>query len=62
VGAELGYQAFTNLWVSGGYNFMGYKDADLSGADYTAKGPFVRVRYKFDETLFENASAERKPQ
>ena len=41
----------TNLWVSAGYNFFGYKDADLAGADYTAKGPFVRVRYKFDEEL-----------
>jgi hypothetical protein len=45
----------TNLWASAGYNFFGYKDADLAGADYTAKGPFIRLRYKFDETLIENA-------
>ncbi len=41
----------TNLWVSAGYNFFGYRDADLQGADYTAKGPYVRLRYKFDESL-----------
>ncbi len=57
VGLEVGYLLATNLWVSGGYNFAGYRDADLAGADYTAKGPYVRLRYKFDETLLE---AEKK--
>ena len=61
VGVELGYLVTTNLWVSAGYNFFGYRDADLSGADYTAKGPYLRLRYKFDETLLENA-AGRLPQ
>ncbi|QJR10735.1 hypothetical protein DSM104443_01804 [Usitatibacter rugosus] len=59
VGVEVGYQAFTNFWVSAGYNFMGYKDADLSGADYTAKGPFVRVRYKFDEQVLEAFAGDK---
>jgi uncharacterized repeat protein (TIGR01451 family) len=53
-GLELGYLLATNLWVSAGYNFTGYKDADLAGADYTAKGPFVRLRYKFDESITES--------
>src|SRR5204862_821953 len=57
VGLELGYLVATNLWVSAGYNFFGYKDADLAGADYTAKGPFVRLRYKFDESVMGAASA-----
>ncbi len=52
VGLELGYLVATNLWVSAGYNFFGYKDADLAGADYTVKGPYVRLRYKFDEGVF----------
>ena len=63
VGIELGYQVATNLWVSAGYNFFGYRDTDLAGADYTAKGPFVRLRYKFDETLLQPIAAsaiERK--
>jgi uncharacterized repeat protein (TIGR01451 family) len=51
VGLELGYQVATNLWVSAGYNFFGYRDADLAGADYTAKGAYVRLRFKFDESL-----------
>lgn len=57
VGLELGYLAATNLWVSAGFNFTGYRDADLAGADYTAQGPYVRVRYKFDEGLFDRAPA-----
>jgi hypothetical protein len=52
VGMELGYLVATNLWVSAGYNLFGYRDADLQGADYTAKGPYVRLRYKFDEGVF----------
>ena len=51
VGVEVGYLLVTNLWVSAGYNVSGYKDADLAGADYTTKGAYVRMRYKFDETL-----------
>jgi hypothetical protein len=51
VGLEVGYLLATNLWVSAGYNLAGYRDADLAGADYTARGPFVRLRYKFDESL-----------
>jgi hypothetical protein len=58
IGLELGYLVATNLWVSAGYNFTGYKDADLAGADYTAKGAYVRVRYKFDESLFDKAGPQ----
>ncbi len=57
VGLELGYLVTTNLWVSAGYNLFGYRDADLAGADYTARGPYVRLRYKFDESLLESAGA-----
>jgi hypothetical protein len=52
VGLEFGYNVATNLWVSAGYNFFGYKDDDLAGNDYTVKGPYVRLRYKFDEGVF----------
>lgn len=51
-GIELGFMVMENLWVSGGYNFFGYRDDDLTGGEYTNKGAFVRLRYKFDEDLF----------
>jgi hypothetical protein len=60
LGIEVGYLLATNLWVSAGYNVVGYRDSDLAGADYTAKGPFVRLRYKFDEALVEGAPNNKK--
>jgi len=52
LGVELGFMVMENLWLSGGYNWFGYKDADLTASEYTNKGVFVRMRYKFDEDLF----------
>jgi len=52
-GVEAGYQLQKNMWVSGGYNFMGFKERDLAGADATAKGLFARVRMKFDENTLQ---------
>ena len=51
-GVELGFMVMENLWLSAGYNFFGYDDKDLTAAEYTSKGAFVRMRYKFDEDLF----------
>lgn len=49
LGVEAGYQAMPNLWVSAGYNVLGLKDPDLAGADYTNRGLYMRLRFKFDE-------------
>ncbi|CAN5397463.1 hypothetical protein BH10PSE17_BH10PSE17_10110 [soil metagenome] len=51
-GLEVGYLLKTNLWLSLGYNFTGFSDRDLAGAEYTRQGVFVRLRFKFDEDLF----------
>ena len=51
-GAELGYQVQTNLWLAAGVNWSGFYDRDLSGSDYTRKGVYIRLRWKFDEDLF----------
>jgi|GEM_PF-117745 len=52
LGVELGFMVMENLWVSAGYNWFGYKDDDLAFGEYTNKGAFIRLRYKFDEDLF----------
>ncbi|WP_313398924.1 SdrD B-like domain-containing protein [Acinetobacter variabilis] len=57
VGAELGYLLATNLWVSTGYNFMGYQDDELSNTSSTGEGAYLRFRFKFDEDLFGRRSA-----
>ena len=48
-GVSLGYKLFKNAWVSLGYNFTGFEDEDFSAADYTAQGPFIKFRLKFDQ-------------
>ena len=53
LGLEAGYLLATNLWLSAGANLSGFRaDADLSGSEYTRRGAYLRLRFKFDETLF----------
>jgi hypothetical protein len=51
-GAEVGYQLARNLYLSVGHNLSGFTDKELTGADYTAHGTFLRLRFKFDEKTF----------
>jgi uncharacterized repeat protein (TIGR01451 family) len=62
VGVEVGYLAWKNMWVSLGYNIKGFKAADLAGEAYTQRGVYLRLRFKFDENVFEpNAAATASP-
>ncbi|MEM8843614.1 MAG: hypothetical protein AAGB35_01060 [Pseudomonadota bacterium] len=47
-GPSVGVNVYQNVWVSLGYNFDGFEDDDFSGAEYTADGPFAKLRIKFD--------------
>ncbi len=51
-GLETGLILRRNLWLSAGYNFAGFTDKDLTGNEYTAKGPYIRLRAKFNENFF----------
>ncbi len=51
-GVEFGRVLGKNLWLSLGYNLTGFYDRDLGGEDATRRGPYVRMRFKFDESLF----------
>jgi hypothetical protein len=57
LGAELGYQLSQGLWLSVGYNVIGLHDPDLTGADYTDSGAYIRLRFKFDERLFSGSTS-----
>ncbi len=52
VGAELGRRLQPNVWLSLGFNFTGYADDELTGEEYTRQGVYLRVRARFDESLF----------
>ena len=54
LGAEVGFLLKTNLWLSAGVNATGFAaDRDLAAAEYTQRGAYLRLRFKFDETLFQ---------
>ena len=55
-GLEAGYLLKQNLWLSAGVNVSGFRgDADLVGYEYTQRGAYLRLRFKFDETLFKRS-------
>src|SRR5205814_383917 len=47
VGPSVGVSPATNVWLSLGFNVFGYNDRDLSASNYTATGPYLRLRLKF---------------
>ena len=53
LGASVGYSALNNVWVSVGYNWTGYRDDDFIAADYTAQGPYFKIRMKLDDDVAE---------
>jgi len=48
-GLSFGWNMTRNIWLSFGYNFEGFEDRDFSAAGYTATGPYIRFRMKFDQ-------------
>ncbi len=57
IGVEAGYLVSTNLWLSAGVNWAGFSDRDLS-SDYTARGIYLRLRYKFDADLWAGSNPD----
>ena len=61
-GAEVGYLLQQNLWLSAGFNVSGLSgDSDLTGYEYVQRGFYVRLRFKFDETLFKGRDRATNP-
>jgi len=54
-GISVGYNVMKNAWVSVGYNLTGFSDQDFSAANYTAQGPYMRFRMKFDQESVKEA-------
>jgi uncharacterized repeat protein (TIGR01451 family) len=50
-GIELGRKLGHDLWMSGGWNWTGYEDPDLTSDEFTRAGAYLRMRAKFDESL-----------
>jgi hypothetical protein len=62
IGPEIGYTLRDNLRAGVGYNFIGYTDRDLSEEQYTQKGVYLALRWKFDEETFQPGRKEEEVQ
>ncbi len=54
-GVFVGWSPMDNVWISLGWNFKGYRDADFSGAQYRDEGLNLAFRIKFDQDSVKNA-------
>ena len=52
-GFALGYNMFDDLWLSAGYNFVGFYDQDFTAAEYAREGLYLRFLFKFDQSSLE---------
>jgi uncharacterized repeat protein (TIGR01451 family) len=57
LGASLGVKLADSAWISLGYNLSGLRDGQFNDAAYTAKGWFLRLRWRFDQDTFHLNSA-----
>ncbi len=48
-GLDLGFNVRDNMWITVGYNVLGFDDSDFRDARYTAKGPFLQLAIKADQ-------------
>jgi hypothetical protein len=55
VAIEVGYRVIDNLWLSAGAIAGRYADAELFSANSSWHGLYLRVRFKFDESLLQRS-------
>jgi len=48
-GPSIGFSPEKNIWVSVGWNASGFEDQDFEAARYRQKGPYIKLRAKFDQ-------------
>jgi uncharacterized repeat protein (TIGR01451 family) len=56
--ASAGYRVYRNVVLSAGYNYARLDDRDLTGETFQGQGPFVGVKVKFDEDMFERSEVK----
>jgi hypothetical protein len=48
-GPSLGFSPEKNIWISLGWNFKGFSDQDFEAARHKERGPYIKLRAKFDQ-------------
>ena len=59
-GPEMGFTLKNSLRLALGYNLAGFHDRDLGAEDYTRRGVYIALRFKFDEALLGLGRKEEK--
>lgn len=49
IGPSVGYSPVDNTWISVGWNIEGFRDDDFEAAEFSRDGPFIKLRFKFDQ-------------
>ena len=47
------------MWLTLGYNFLGFDDEDFAQARYTAAGPYLRLSIKADQRSLKEIAGQR---
>ena len=58
-GLDVGYNLATNVWLTLGYNFIGFRDDDFAAARYTVEGPYLRFSIKADQHTLKSIAGQR---
>lgn len=59
-GPAVGISPFKGGYIQIGYNLLGFHDNDYADARYTRQGPFVTLRFKFDQTTLAGMGLGRR--
>ncbi len=58
-GLDVGFNLATNIWLTLGYNIVGFYDEDFTQARYTAQGPYLRFSIKADQRTLKDIAGQR---
>ncbi|HEY0149481.1 MAG TPA: hypothetical protein VGB70_10825 [Allosphingosinicella sp.] len=59
-GPSIGFSPVENGWLTVGYNVTGFEDRDFEEARYTRAGPYVSMRFKFDQLSLQSLGLGRR--
>ena len=59
-GPSVGFSPMENGWLTVGWNVRGFEDRDFEEARYTRTGPYVTMRFKFDQLSLQGLGLGRR--
>jgi hypothetical protein len=59
-GPSIGITPFENGWLQVGWNVVGFHDRDFREARYTDSGPYLTMRFKFDQISLQGLGLGRR--